>query len=108
MSINFVRIAIFLLIGLFVTGGAAVLQVFLSKSASKWPGLILPAVALLVSVFPVLNIVSSGNVWQDVLSCVLLFLLSNIPTVIFLAIYAVCRKKGKRKSQIDKMNIQDL
>ena len=36
------------------------------------------------------------------------FLLSNIPTIIFLAIYFACREKPKRDIEIEKMNIQDL
>lgn len=36
------------------------------------------------------------------------FLISNIPTIIFLAIYFACREKIKLRTELDKMNIQDL
>jgi len=36
------------------------------------------------------------------------FLISNIPTIVFLGIYFGCREKMKLRSQLDKMNIQDL
>ena len=36
------------------------------------------------------------------------FLVSNIPTIIFLAIYFACREKIKVNSELNKMNIQDL
>lgn len=36
------------------------------------------------------------------------FLVTNIPTLIFLAIYFACREKLKTRTELDKMNIQDL
>jgi hypothetical protein len=36
------------------------------------------------------------------------FLISNIPTIVLLGIYFGCREKMKLRSQLDKMNIQDL
>jgi hypothetical protein len=36
------------------------------------------------------------------------FLSSNIPTITLLGIYFWCREKRKVRSQLDKMNIQDL
>lgn len=35
-------------------------------------------------------------------------LISNIPTIILLGIYFACREKMELRSQLDKMNIQDL
>lgn len=43
-----------------------------------------------------------------VLQVLLMWLLSNIPTAVLLAIYFACRTKQRRKKQLDKMNIQDL
>lgn len=37
-----------------------------------------------------------------------IFLVTNIPTIIFLAIYFACREKIKRNIELDKMNVQDL
>ncbi|MEG0728064.1 MAG: hypothetical protein RR420_00440 [Anaerovoracaceae bacterium] len=36
------------------------------------------------------------------------FLLNNIPTIVLLGIYFGSREKIKIRSQLDKMNIQDL
>ncbi|MEW9122090.1 MAG: hypothetical protein AB2421_05205 [Thermotaleaceae bacterium] len=36
------------------------------------------------------------------------FLISNISTIILLGFYFSCREKLKIRSQLDKMNIQDL
>ena len=35
-------------------------------------------------------------------------ILGNIPTVILLAIYAACREKFHKRSELDKMQIKDL
>lgn len=34
--------------------------------------------------------------------------LGNIPTVVLLAIYAACREKQRKRSELDKMEIDDL
>ena len=87
--------------------GLVVLQVFLSKRESKWPGLILPLLSLLISLLLVLNVtVHNGEFpWRPILASLIL---GNIPTVILLAIYAVCREKFRKQSELDKMNIKDL
>ena len=36
------------------------------------------------------------------------FLLGNLPTYIFLLIYAVVRRKDRKRRELDRMNIQDL
>lgn len=36
------------------------------------------------------------------------FLISNISTVIFLAVYFACREKRAQKTELEKMSIQDL
>ena len=37
-----------------------------------------------------------------------LLILGNIPTLILLAVYFVCREKFRKRNQIEKMKIQDL
>ena len=99
-----------LLITLVFVALVVLLQIFLSKRESIWPGLILPILSFLFSVLFVLNMVlppegvTGGFVWESIFA----FLLENIPTVILLAIYFACRGKMRRKKQLDKMNIQDL
>jgi hypothetical protein len=43
-----------------------------------------------------------------VASALPVFLMSNIPTLLFLAIYFACREKRKLRKELDKMNVQDL
>ncbi|MGE4485377.1 MAG: hypothetical protein AB7C97_09750 [Oscillospiraceae bacterium] len=93
---------------LLMVPGAILLQWFLSKRSCKWLGLILPIVSFAFSLLFVLNIADTGSLWQNIVLTVSTLLLSNIPTIIFLAIYFACRQKIKRNAQIKKMNIQDL
>ena len=90
--------------------GVIVLQVFLSKRESKWPGLVLPVIAFLFGLLYPLNMAApaEGVTGGFVFYMFLVWLLGNIPTIIFLAIYFGCRKKQGLNKQLDKMNIQDL
>ena len=36
------------------------------------------------------------------------FLLANVPTLLLLALYLICRRSRRRKRQMEHMNIQDL
>lgn len=65
------------------------LQIYLSKKESKWPGLILPIISVLISIFLVLNISLFGNEssWQIIYTLCISVLITNIPTAVFLAIY---------------------
>jgi hypothetical protein len=81
--------------------GTIVLQIFLSKMANKWVSLILPffgfIFSLVVVLVVVLNIIPTPNdTLRIIMAAVISFLLANIPTGIYLVIYAVC--KGKRKA----------
>lgn len=94
-----------------VSVGIIFLQIFFSKTESKWPGLILPVISFLAALlFPLLMAVvpPEGITKNYILETVITFLLLNIPTVILLGIYFVCREKLRHKKQLDKMNIQDL
>mgnify|MGYP001014093040 CR=1 FL=1 len=102
------NLVIILLLGLAMVGGAIWLEIFLSKKSSRWYGLILPIITFVFSLIFALNIMDTGDAWQNTISVVTTLLLTNIPTAILLAIYFASREKLKRRSQIDKMNIQDL
>ena len=92
------RVLIFLLL----TAAVILLQVFLSRGSRRWPGLVLPILCFLFSfVFP-LNMVAPAAWWQ----VTAVFFLGNIPTVILLAVYGVCRRR--KDTQLRKMEIQDL
>lgn len=90
--------------------GAILLQIYLSKRESKWPGLILPALCFLYGLLYPLNMTApdKGISVSFVLQMIAVWLLGNIPTIVLLAIYFVCREKGRRGRQLDKMNIHDL
>ena len=85
--------------------GLVVLQVFLSKRESKWPGLILPLLSFLYSLVMALSAVAynGGIPWGPILASLIL---GNIPTVILLAIYFACREKFRKRSELDKITLR--
>lgn len=87
--------------------GTVFLQIFLSKRESKWFGLILPIITFIYSLLMIFNVavMAGGEVFWAITAA---FLFSNIPTLVLLAIYFGCREKKKKRSLLDKMNIQDL
>ncbi len=87
-----------------------VLQIFLSKRRNRWLGLLLPAISLLSSIMMVLNMVAYPNesLARILTRVTMVFLLSNIPTAVLIAIYYACREKLKKNKELDRMNIQDL
>lgn len=112
------------------------LQVYLSKNQNKWLGLVIPGICLIISLLAVLGMASyfsltketvktindngevvnkvinatanNRNLSSLILSSIMVFLMYNIPTAIFLTIYFGCRKKIKKNLELEKMNIQDL
>ena len=102
------------LIAVLFLAGVVALQVFLSRSESKWPGLVIPGISFLISVWYALSyyayafVPSESEAVALALPVLVIFLIVNIPTYVFLAIYFACRGRYRRKKQIEKMNIQDL
>lgn len=95
--------------------GIVLLQIFLSRRESRWPGLVLPSLTFLFSLCVTLGgalflyiPTQDSTLGAVILPTLLLFLLYNIPTLVLLGIYFACREKYSRKKQLDKMNIQDL
>lgn len=82
---------------LVVIAVAILLQVFLSRRKSKWPGLVLPAISFLASfLYPfVLIVPAASTTFGFIFRMMETWLLVNIPTAIFLAIYFVCRRHTK-------------
>ena len=71
----------------------------------------MPVGFFLFSLLVPLNMVGPGNgeEWGSFIgSMLVVMVIVNIPTFVFLAIYFACRGKQKRKKQMEKMNIQDL
>ena len=102
-----VRTVIVLLV--LVVGGI-LLQIFLSRRQSRWPGLVLPGLTFLYSLLMVLGVAAfdtlgGGFPWGPILACLIW---GNIPTLALLSIYWAAREKFRVQSQMDKMKINDL
>ena len=91
----------------FIVGGT-LLQIFLSKRESKWPGLVLPTITFLWSLLMVLNVTAMETMKAVIASVLSTLIAGNIPTFILLAIYFTCRGKQKKKNEVEKMQINDL
>ena len=91
----------------FVAGGI-LLEIFLARRKSRWPGLVLPAISFLWSLLYLFNMMDTGSMVQNILTALLTMLLANIPTLVLLAIYWAVREKRRKRSELDKMNIDDL
>ncbi|MBR5007778.1 MAG: hypothetical protein IKY09_02255 [Methanocorpusculum sp.] len=75
-----------------------ILQVVLSRTKSKIPGLILP-VMMILCYLPFMYAITGGpNI---------LWIIAAIPIIVFLVIYFLCRRKYQN-NEMDKMRIQDL
>lgn len=89
--------------------GALVLEAFLARSERAWPGLVLPGVWLLLSLLLVVgNALYVDSLAQTIGAIAVALVLFNIPTLLLIAVYCAVRARKRRRSQIDKMNIQDL
>ncbi|WP_308542196.1 hypothetical protein [uncultured Oscillibacter sp.] len=90
----------------FIVGGV-LLEIFLARRESKWPGLVLPVLTLLYSLAMACNVAAIGDSfpWGALLGTLVV---GNIPTVVLLAIYVACREKQRKRSELDKMEIDDL
>ncbi len=98
-----------ILIGIFVA--LCFLERALARKSAWWPGLILPGLSLLLALFSTLNYTTYTNSTSALALAGAMgvhFLLGNLPTYIFLLIYAVVRRKDRKRRELDRMNIQDL
>ena len=83
-----------------VLAAIILLQIFLSSRENKWFGLIMPVISFLFALVVVLlnTIVPAPGVGVDyILNLVVAFAVYNIPTVVFMVIYIVCRKRKCKK-----------
>ena len=101
------------ILGVF-TGGllflvcGVLLQIFLSRRESRWPGLVLPLLTFLCSLLGPLNVADTGSVSRNVLLVAVTLLAGNIPTLVLLAIYWAAREKYRVRDQMEKMGKQDI
>lgn len=96
------------------------IQAKLSKADNKYLGLILPVLAFLMASLVTLGITSFsrmtatvGGVTEvveqlELVNILLIFLVTNIPTIVLSGIYYSERNKKRMKEDIDKMRIEDL
>ena len=88
------------------------LEVFLAKRKSRWPGLVMPVLALFPALFVLPNLLTNAlsvaeNGLQALLS-LLAMLLLFVPALVLLAVYWFCRRRRKCREDVEKMKIQDL
>ena len=91
---------------------ACALEVFLAKRKSRWPGLVMPLLAVFPALFVLPNLLTNAlsvaeNGLQALLS-LLAMLLLFVPALVLLAVYWFCRRRRKRREDVEKMKIQDL
>lgn len=123
-----------LLIYLVIFAGFIVLQIYLSRMESPWPGRVLPilsfvlTLAIIVGVFTYYAFPTRDSteetgteisdepaeeghqtvVTASIPVTLMVFVWGNIPTALFTIIYFGERQKFRKKKQMEKMNIQDL
>lgn len=90
---------------------ALALQVYFAQLDNRWLGRILPVASFLISnvlwLFNYYALADSGDngvAWGYIAA----FLVMNIPTVILILVYVLCRKHFQKKKQLEKIHIQDL
>ena len=108
MAVASKMILVLLIVMLVFAVGGVLLQIFLSRRESRWPGLILPLLTLLSSLLLPLNVMDTGSASQNILLMLVTLLAGNIPTLILLAIYWAARKKYRVREQMEKMGKQDI
>ncbi len=105
-----IRTTISIIVLLILLAGTVLLQIFLSKRDSRWPGLVLPIITFIYSLLAVFAMAAyvGESIGAVVLQVIGIFLLTNIPTFILLAIYFGLRHDKRKNKEINKMNIKDL
>ena len=101
-----VTIALALLTVLLI--GGILLQIFLCRRSQKWPGLVLPGICILFSLVAVLNVAALGGVAETIGTMLLSLVVYNIPTLVLMVIYWICRQTYSRAGELEKMHIADL
>ena len=78
------------------------LQIFLSNRKNKWAGLILPLLCFLFTalIVPINMAAPATGINMNYINLVIAFVILNIPTIIFMTIYCVCRKHKAKKASI--------
>lgn len=93
-----------------ITAGIIFLQIFLSRLENKCFGLLIPVLSFLLSLVVVLSDRDTARFMniESPSSSAFMFVVCNIPTVIFVLIFLICKERAKKAKRLEKMNIQDL
>lgn len=111
MAFAFNTIFLLILYVAIPTALLCVVEYFLAKVESPWPGRALPILSVIFSVCVTLILIfnlTNVSLWAALAGAALGLVVLNIPTVLFLVIYRNTRKKFIEKKNMDRMNIQDL
>ena len=117
MERTFISTVVLLLLVVGVPVGLAVLEIFVAGLEGGWRGLVPPGITFLWSLFLCLIFALQiaggtgqvpGAAANILVGFLLMFLFLNVPTLILLAVYYICREKKRKKKMLDKMNIRDL
>jgi hypothetical protein len=83
-----------IVLGVGFLAALAFLQVLLSSRQNKWFGVFIPALWFLGTIIPL-----AGNAMKLVGTTIGLFILLNVPTIIYLLIFFACREKVKMSTK---------
>ena len=87
-----------------------VVQYLLSRLTPPWPGLIIPVLSGIGSV--TLSLLFLFNLaafsLPAVLMSLLLLVLLNLPTAVYIVIYHITRRRLQERDEVERMNLQDL
>ena len=99
----------------------SILQYFLSRLESPWPGRVLPILSAVNSLCWTLGILTMflfnlvapgpddvGTLFLLILPALISLIIFNIPTLIFLLVYKNTRRRFTERRAMDRKDIQDL
>ena len=112
MRIATIVLPIAMVVGLLIpTGVLALVQYFLSRLESPWPGRVLPILSAFCSVcfsgLLLFNIAADSPSPVFLVPLAALILL-NIPTAVYLIVYRVTRRSYVEKRNMERRDIEDL
>lgn len=110
------------ILGLPIIVCVILLQIYLSNKQEQKLGLILPCITLAISLLIVISMLlfmvtpmdGKSAVFNTIGTVIYVFIVVNIPTLILMIIYWVCKDNQKKKKNryseenIKKMNLKDL
>ena len=94
------------------TAVLGVVEYFLARVESPWPGRILPILSglysLLMALMVLLNLAAPASLGTVILAALGVLVLLNIPTAIFLVVYRTTRRRFAEQRSMDHRDLQDL